>query len=424
VIYKILTTINLAETLTQQFSKNHFVPVYWMATEDHDFEEINHFWVKNQKIQWNNSSSGAVGEFETEGLNEVLEEFKNLLGFQKNAKKIIELFEQSYSKHANLAEANRFLMNELFGEFGLVIIDGNDKALKNQFTPYLVDELKNQTCEKEVSLTNSEITKEYKIQVNPRQINLFYLTKNQRKRIVFESDKFKVLDTNLSFSKKEISNEINEYPERFSPNVLMRPLYQEVILPNLGYVGGAGELAYWLQLKNYFDQQKVPFPILLHRNSALILSQQQRNQLDKLKLDFEELFLPLPTLINKKIKDISVINIDFSKERESLKSMFLNMEIIAEKTDKSFIGAVKAQHQKQINGLDKLEKRLLKAEKRKHQAYIIGLTLFYSEIFPKGILQERKNNISEFILQNENSISELKVLLNPLSFSIDILSVE
>lgn len=424
VIYKILTTINLAEELNKKFTNNHFVPIYWMATEDHDFEEINHFWVKNQKLSWEKENAGAVGEFNTEGLNDVLEQFKSLLGNHQNASKLLELFKLSYINHSNLAEAHRYLINELFGAFGLVIIDGNDPILKNQFKLNLINELLHNECEKAVNSTNIKIANNYKIQVNPREINLFYLANNQRQRIVFNGTKFTILETDLSFSEDEIINEVNQNPERFSPNVLMRPLYQEVILPNLCYIGGAGELAYWLQLKHYFYQQNVVFPILLHRNAALILSQKQRNQLNKLQVTFEELFLPLPILINKKIKEISEVTIDFSKERENLKSMFLNMELIAENTDKSFVGAVKAQHQKQLNGLDKLEKRLLKAEKRKHQTYITSLTSFYNEIFPNGILQERKNNFSDFLLSNENTIAEIKGLLNPLSFSLDIISAD
>ncbi|MDP3352397.1 MAG: bacillithiol biosynthesis cysteine-adding enzyme BshC [Flavobacteriaceae bacterium] len=424
VIYKLLTTINLAEELQNKFPENYFVPIFWMATEDHDFAEINHFWVHHQKLEWNKKDGGAVGKLATDGLNDVFQQLKSLIINQPNAKYIFDLFEKSYLKHSNLADANKYLINELFGKFGLVILDGNDVQLKSQFKTFMADELLQNTCFKEVKKMNIEIAKKYKVQVNPREINLFYLMNNERQRIIFEDFQYKIHNTSKVFSSDEIITELNNFPERFSPNVLMRPLYQEVILPNLCYVGGAGELAYWLQLKSYFDYQKVEFPILLHRNSALILTKKQQNQLKKLKLTFDDLWMPLPQLINKKVKEISEITIDFEKERKYLNSMFLNLETIASKTDKSFIGAVKAQQQKQLNGLNKLEKRLLKAEKRKHQEYINQLTALHSELFPNGILQERIKNISEYLISNENIIDDLQKLLNPLSATIDIISMD
>ncbi|MDO9261597.1 MAG: bacillithiol biosynthesis cysteine-adding enzyme BshC [Flavobacteriaceae bacterium] len=420
VIYKLLTTINLADELKNKFPENHFVPIYWMATEDHDFEEINHFWVHQQKLQWHKKSGGAVGQFNTDGLDEVFNQFKNLLIDNPNSEPILHLFEQSYLKHTNLADANRYLINELFGKFGLVIIDGDDAGLKNQFKTFLVDELINHTCEKSVILANTELEKKYKIQVNLRAINLFYLKDGIRERIFFEEDNYKILNTNFTFSKEEMLQEVEQYPERFSPNVLMRPLYQEVVLPNLCYIGGAGELAYWLQLKFYFETQKVDFPILLHRNSALILTEKQQQKIQKLGLNQQEILWPLTDLINQKIKEIAAHEIDFSKERTQLELLFKQLEAIATKTDKSFIGAVKAQHQKQINGLNKLEKRLIKAEKRKHQAYINQLTNLHIELFPNGILQERTKNFTDLLLLNKDAISALKHQFNPFDFSIDI----
>jgi uncharacterized protein YllA (UPF0747 family) len=214
-------------------------------------------------------------------------------------------------------------------------------------------------------------------------------------------------------------DEVSHFPEKFSPNVLMRPLYQEVILPNLCYIGGAGELAYWLQLKSYFECQKVDFPILLHRNSALILTKKQQEKLHQLNISLEELLIPLPQLINKKIEEISTVSIDFSKEHAYIENMFSAMEKIAELTDKSFIGAVKAQRKKQLNGLYKLENRLLKAERRKHQEYINQLTKLHLEFFPNGNLQERIQNITDLMLLNEKVIAELKNKLNPFDFSVD-----
>ena len=364
-LYKIISTINLCEELSEKFPDKNFVPIYWMATEDHDFEEINYFNFEGKKVKWSREDGGAVGRFSTEGLESVFQVFSNQLGSSKNAEKLKEIFENAYLKHTNLAEATRFIANHLFKEHGLVVIDGDDKGLKELFIPFVKDELENNTSFKEVSKTITALEKDYKIQVNPREINLFYLGENSRERIVFEDGVYKVVDTNISWGKDELLKHLKVMPERFSPNVIMRPLYQEVILPNLCYVGGGGELAYWLELKEYFNSVKVPFPILLLRNSALIISEKQCKKAEKLNITIDELFLTQNELVNKKIKEISEIEIDFSKQRSHLEEQFKDLAALANKTDKSFIGAVKAQEAKQLKGLDKLEKRLLKAQKRK-----------------------------------------------------------
>src|SRR5690606_7245616 len=195
------------------------------------------------------------------------------------------------------------------------------------------------TALEKVSKTNEAINtlpSNYKIQVNPREINLFYLNKNLRGRILETDDLFGVLDTDIRWTKDELLAEVNEYPERFSPNVILRPLYQEIILPNLCYIGGGGELAYWLQLKSNFEAQKVTFPILLLRNSVLLITEKQKEKLNKLKVSVADLFLNQNDLMTKVTKSISDINIDFTPQKEHLKKQFEELYTLAELTDKSF----------------------------------------------------------------------------------------
>lgn len=354
-LYKIVSTINLTVELKKAYPKYNYVPVYWMATEDHDFEEINYFNFKGKKIQWNPSDkrAGAVGRFDTKGLDEVFETFSDQLGGSMNAIKLKELFQKSYLEHDNLADATRFLANELFGAYGLVILDADDSRLKRLLLPYAKRDIFNQLSYKAVTETVEEIQNAdvgYNIQVNPRKINYFYLTEGLRARIVAEKGRFLVLDTELSFTKQELENEMVAHPERFSPNVIARPLYQEVILPNLCYIGGGGEIAYWLQLKSMFEQQKVVFPVLLLRNSALVISQKQHAKLHKMNLLVRDLFLKQSSFINKKIREISNIDIDFGPQKKLLENQFKQLYELAEQTDKSFLGAVKAQEVKQKKG--------------------------------------------------------------------------
>ena len=216
-------------------------------------------------------------------------------------KELKELFSEGYLKHKNLADATRYIANELFKDYGLVILDGDDLALKKILSPIVKDELENETSFHTVSETILALEKNYKVQVNPRAINLFYLSENSRERILFENGMYKINNTNITFSKEEILREVDENPLAFSPNVIVRPLYQEVVLPNLCYIGGGGEIAYWLELKSYFEKVAVPFPILLLRNSVQIVSEKQQKKLTSLKISHQELFLKQQDLLSKKV---------------------------------------------------------------------------------------------------------------------------
>ncbi|MDK2771062.1 MAG: bacillithiol biosynthesis cysteine-adding enzyme BshC [Flavobacterium sp.] len=415
-IYKIVATINLANELKVKYPKYNFVPIYWMATEDHDFEEINHFYYNGTKISWDKKSTGPVGRLSTDGIDSVYNTFSNLLNGGENANYLRDLFRKAYLEHKNLTDATRYLVNELFQNTGLVIIDGDVKELKKEMIPFFKDELLHNTSYKSVENILNNLKENYSVQVNPREINLFYITDTLRERIIFEDNHYKINNTLLSFTESEILVELQNYPERFSPNVILRPLYQEVILPNLCYIGGGGEIAYWLQLKEMFQNFNVAFPILKLRNSAVIATQKQQDKIKKLHLNWNDLFKNQRDLINEKTKAFSNFEIDFTKQKEFLKNQFSELEKIAAKTDKSFIGAVKAQEKKQIKGLENLEKRLLKAEKRNHQLKLSRIIQIQDELFPNGSLQERKINASD-IMTDINVRSFLFLLKKSFEFS-------
>ncbi len=423
-LYKIISVINLSEELSDKFPEQNFVPIYWMATEDHDFEEINYFNFDGKKVRWNREDGGAVGRFSTEGLQDVFEVFSNHLGNSKNADFIKNLFSDAYLKHTNLAAATRYIANELFSEYGLVVIDSDDVKLKQLFAPIVKDELENGTSFNEVSKTISKLEKDYKIQVNPREINLFYLTDEIRERIILEKGVYKVNNTDITFSKDEILREVYENPKAFSPNVIMRPLYQEVILPNLCYVGGGGEIAYWLQLKAYFEKVNIPFPILLLRNSVQVISAKQQKKLNNLEVSLEELFLNQNDLLSKKVIENSEIKVNFKEKLTFLEQQFSELKHIAEKTDVSFGNAVKAQEIKQLKGLKNLEKRLLRAEKRRQKDLVDRITSLQNELIPNQSLEERQRNFSEYYLEyGATFIDSLKTALKPLELEFTILEL-
>ncbi|MDQ6471002.1 bacillithiol biosynthesis cysteine-adding enzyme BshC [Flavobacterium sp. LHD-80] len=422
-LYKIISTINLTKELKSKYPSINFVPIYWMATEDHDFEEINYFNFKGKKFRWNKESTGPVGRLSTEGLAEFLEIYSLELGSNTNANTLKKLFEDSYLKHDNLADATRFLANSLFANYGLVIFDADDANLKQAFIPFAKEELEKQTSFNTVQKT-IESLKEYTIQVNPREINLFYIEDDLRERIIFENNKYFVNNTKISFSKEEIFQVLENNPEKFSPNVIMRPLYQEIILPNLCYIGGGGEIAYWLELKSFFDAVNITFPMLLVRNSVLLSTEKQAKKADNLGLTWKDLFTKQENLVNAITHKISPFPIDLTPQKEMLKTQFEYLYNLANQTDKSFSGAVKAQEVKQTKGLENLEKRLLKAQKRKLSDQLQRVTDLQCELFPNNSLQERQSNFSEFYLEKGEQLIPLLIQkLKPLEMNFNIITI-
>ena len=422
-LYKIISTINLTKELKAKYPTYNFVPIYWMATEDHDFEEINYFNFKGKKFRWNKESTGPVGRLSTEGLSDVFELYVQELGSSTNAETLKNLFTDAYLKHDNLADATRHLANSLFGAYGLVILDADHADLKRSFIPFAKEELLQQTSYKAVLQTTEKLNK-YNIQVNPREINLFYIEDTMRERIILEEGKYKINNTKIEFSEEEILALLDTNPEMFSPNVIMRPLYQEVILPNLCYIGGGGEIAYWLELKSFFKAVNVTFPMLLVRNSVLLSTEKQDKKADKLDLTWLELFSKQGDLVNTKTRQMSQFPLDMSALKKQLQEQFKALYEITKLTDQSFVGAVKAQEVKQTKGLDNLEKRLLKAQKRKLRDVLERITDLQNELFPNKSLQERQANFSEFYLESGTDlIPKIIERLKPLDHNFEIVTV-
>lgn len=422
-LYKIISTINLTKELKSKYPTHNFVPIYWMATEDHDFEEINYFNFKGKKFRWNKESTGPVGRLSTEGLAEFFEIYSLELGSSTNASVLKKLFEEAYLKHENLADATRFLADKLFANYGLVILDADDTDLKRAFIPFVKEELQQQNSFKAVQETISKFG-DYTVQVNPREINLFYIEDDLRERIIFEHDKYYVNNTKISFSKEELFKVLESNPEKFSPNVIMRPLYQEIILPNLCYIGGGGEIAYWLELKSFFDAVNITFPMVLVRNSVLLNTEKQAKKADKLELSWADLFTKPANLVNAITHKLSAFPIDLTPQKETLEKQFEYLYQLAQQTDKSFTGAVKAQEVKQKKGLENLEKRLLKAQKRKLDNELQRVIDLQFELFPNQSLQERQTNFSEFYLEKGEQLIPLLIQkLKPLETNFNIITI-
>ena len=412
--FKLISTINLANQLKAAFPAYNFVPVYWMATEDHDFAEINHFNLFGKSFEWETEQKGAVGRMNPQ-------EMASLLATLPEQP---EPFVTAYTQQSTLANATRAIVHQLFGQQGLVCLDADDRTLKSEFTEILKSDLQSAHIRGVIQKSQDLEAAGYKAQVTPRDINLFYLDDSIRERIVKEGDHYAVLNTDLKFSEAEMQAMLENTPEKISPNVILRPVYQEVILPNLAYLGGPGELAYWLQLKSIFDQHQVAFPILLPRNFGMIVNKPSAKKMEKLGLSMADLFMDEVTLRKSFVERNSSNTLDLVAEQDGLSEVFEQILVKASKIDKTLEAAVNGEKQKAINALENLEKRIKKAEERNQETEVSQVLALKQKFFPNGGLQERSDNYLNFALNNPNFLTEVAEVFDPLNFSFYVLTEE
>jgi bacillithiol biosynthesis cysteine-adding enzyme BshC len=423
-IFKIATAIKLARQLKERFPDKNFVPVYWMASEDHDFAEINHTNVSGKKIEWPMEAAGATGRLATKTIRQALNQYKGVLGLDGNALQLAAIVETAYTKFDKLADATRYLVNALFGQYGLVIIDADDARLKQLFAPIIEQDIIDQHSFKNISDSNSALQKlGVHIQVNPREINFFYLLDGLRERIVLENDRYQILGSDIAFTEAELRAQIQQHPERFSPNVVMRPLYQEVILPNLAYIGGGAEIVYWLELKSNFEHYKVDFPILILRNSGLLMPKEAAAHIKKMGFTTADIFKPADALKTQWVKQHTEYDLNLKAEWQELQAIFEKIKTHASKIESTLAPSTEAIQARLKHALDNLERKMVKAEKRNHDTRLVQINNFKQTLFPNGSLQERSQNVGPFYVKwGQQLIDDLVEKFEPLDFQFTVLS--
>jgi bacillithiol biosynthesis cysteine-adding enzyme BshC len=423
-IYKIVSAINLSRQLNAHYPNQHFVPIFITGGEDHDFEEINHAQIFGKTVNWENEESGAVGQMSTSTLKNALAELKDILGSSENAEKAYQIIEEAYTSHTSYGMATVHLVNTLFKDYGLVVLNPNHTDLKQLFTSFIEKEILEQPSKSRVEATVEQLIEAgFSGQAHAREINFFYLRDQLRERIVENGEGFEVLNTDIKFSKAEIQKEIQEHPERFSPNVIMRPLYQELILPNLAYIGGGGELAYWLERKTQFDFFGLNYPMLIRRNSVLWLDKGGIKRLEKLGLKIEDFLPDVEEIIKDYVKQNTKNELNLSDEKKQLEALFDAIEKKAVEVDQTMGKTVLAEKAKQLKSFEQLEGKLLRAEKQRHDIAINQIRNFKDKYFPGNGLQERKDNFLGIYLKNGETFFEtLLEHLDPLKKGFIIIS--
>lgn len=392
-IYKIVHAIKLADELNAAYPQYHFVPVYYMGSEDNDLEELNHIYLNGDKLTWETNQTGAVGRMHTKGLDAFIHRISGELSVLEHGQELVDLLKSCYCQSSSVQEGTLKFVNSLFENYGLLVLIADNAALKKEMIKVFEDDLLQHTPAAIVKQTAAELSKHYHAQVNPRDINLFYMKDGIRERIIKNGDQFEINNTNTRFSSNEILNELHSYPERFSPNVVLRGLFQETILPNVAFIGGGSEIAYWLELKEMFAHYKVPYPVLIQRNSFLIVEQKMTRLMEKLQLSAEDIFKDEALLLNNIIKARSTLQLTLEKETGQLAAFYNHIRLLTNQVDITLTEHVNALETKAEKALKNLEKKMLRAEKNKYAALTAQLRKLKSGLFPNNTLQERVENI-------------------------------
>jgi bacillithiol biosynthesis cysteine-adding enzyme BshC len=422
-IYKIISVINLAEKLSRKY-KQTIIPIFIIGSEDHDFEEVNHLSLFGNKIEWESNQGGAVGRMSTDGIDPVLTKVYDILGSSEYAEELKKLFSSSFANVSQYNTAVYRMVHSLFQDYNLVILLTDNAKLKSTFIPHIKKEIFERPSQDLIVKSQDELHELHlKSQAHAREINFFYLQEGRRDRIEFENGIYKVLDTNVQFTKVELEAEIDQFPERFSPNVVMRPIYQETILPNLAYLGGGGEIAYWTERKSQFEAFDVSFPILVRRNSVLWIDKGSAKQLAKYHISMDELFNTDEEWVQNYVKLNAGAELEFSQEFESFNKAF---DLLAEKAkdiDPTLAKSIKGTQVKQFKSFEQLTSRLLRTEKDRMETDVNKIRKLHDKLFPAGSLQERKDNFIPFYLKHgKNFIAVLKEYLDPFNDQFIVIS--
>ena len=417
-IYKILHAIKLAEELNITYPHKHFVPVYYMGSEDNDLEELGMFRFRGEKYVWDGAGqTGAVGRMSPASLKPLLNElFKTFGPPGSNCDELQALLTKAYLEHETIGAATKYLVNELFGRYGLVVLDPDDAMLKAAFIPVVQDELLHQAANPIITKHIEALGANYKIQAHPREINLFYLNGQIRERIEKKDDKWVVLNSEIEFSEAGILAELNQHPERFSPNVMLRGLFQETILPNVAFIGGGAEVAYWLQLNSLFKYYKVFYPAILLRQSVLWIDDAAAKLRRQSELSIPDIFKPELELERDYVTKHSGTEWQTKNETQAIEQIFNSLKQKATTLDPTLAAAADAALTKMRHRLAELEKKMLRAEKRKMQVQLERIDRFKKSLFAGNSLQERVENFSGYYLDYGSSFFDtVKDAIKPLT---------
>lgn len=390
---KAITIISLSQQLTKSLPEFHYTPIFVIGSEDHDKEELLNVTLFGKKYEWITDQEGAVGRMVVDkALVELLHTFVNTFGTSEYAEKLREVYLSSYVIGATLAEAMGSVLRKLFGKYGLIVLDIATPEVKKAMIPIFEKEMKESISLKNIQTTLDKINTNYSVQASAREINLFEFIDKKRVRIDHIEDV--VLDR------------LHSLPELFSPNVILRPLMQQIALPSVANIGGGAEVAYWLQLKNNFNYFEVDFPVILLRDIFTVLDRKSWDKWQSLGLGLEDFFRDIDALKkNLSLKD-STLEQDIETAKKNALQLFDALKSNVASIDKSLVATVEAESIKTIKSIELIASKAIRSEKKKHEDLWISLEKINFKVFENNTLKERIENFSSFYIKYGDELIE------------------
>lgn len=396
-IYKILHVVRIAESLKASMPQYQFVPVYYMGSEDNDLDELGQVKVDGVKLVWQTKQEGAVGRMKVDQpLLQLIAQLEGQLGVLPQGPALIHVLRSCYREGISMAEATQALVDQLFQTYGLLVLNADDARLKAVMKPVFANDLVQHDAYRLVTETGAAMESRYKVQVNPREINLFYMINGLRERIIEKDGYYTTESGAIHMNREEVLQLLDEHPECFSPNVVLRALYQETILPNIAFVGGGSEIAYWLELGAMFSHFGMTLPALVLRNSFLIAQEKDEQKLKEAGMSIEELFAGDFQMVDAYVKKHSTQTLHLHEEQAMADTMFRSLKEKAAAVDRTLMQHVEALQAKLNKQLENAEKKLVRAEKRKFTVEQEQLIKLRARLFPGGSLQERVDNFMPY----------------------------
>jgi len=387
-IYKILSAIKTCELLKE--SGIHAVPVYWMASEDHDFQEVNHIFYHTQKVSWDINAKGPVGRLKLDGLDDFKKELNELIGNDPLKADTLTKMGDIFHASKTLAEAIRDFVYWLFANQGIVVIDADKREFKSLFAGVVRQELEASVSFGAVNDSTEKLDElGFGGQVTPREINLFWMQDGYRERIEKINSGFQTADGLNSWSSAELLQQLDENPECFSPNVVLRPVYQEVLLPNLAYIGGPGELSYWLQLKEVFDRYEVFYPAILLRDMAVILDEKSAKRMQQLELNIEDINTPFDELFTFLVRRNGSHEHLVEDKTVDIENRLSDLAEAIGEFDPSLQRSAETEKTRILKRLEVLQKKVLRSDRKNNEVIERRLHEVFQDIKPLNAPQER-----------------------------------
>ncbi len=409
-IYKALTAIKNAEALTQ--AGMSAVPVFWIASEDHDWAEIDHVEIPDvegmqRRIQYPADPAWAgapVGQLPIgPAMETVRAEFLAALPPTEFKGPLGEMLARHYAEGRSFARALGGLMAELFRPWGLIVIDPADPRLKQLTLPLFQrvlsepETITSRLLEQNAALAAAGYSPQ--VLVEEGALPLFLIENGKRRLLRKRGDTYHLKGEETAFSLKELSDRLARSPADFSPNVLLRPLYQDALIPVAGYVGGPAEISYFAQVKALYRWYGQPMPAIFPRVSYTILERKMQRIFEKYHLSFSDLFAGMDFCLQKAVEN-SVGN-DSAQAMNQVETQIAGildgLQPSLQKVDPTLVDALNNSRVKILYQVSHLRTKFVNAHARQNEALTRQLSRAAQVLYPERNLQERSVNFFYFL---------------------------